>query len=142
MLGRKGLPGARRDGGRRGAAPGWRHCLITLIRFNFIAARKNAALFYSSPTVHYYFFVYFLCISECLLCGCVQFGVVFFFPSLHKSGPEPCSAKGSSAAFLDAFQCGGILVLTRSSLFLEAGTLKLQLFIFGCATQAKCSLKW
>lgn len=79
MLGRKGLPGARRDGGRRGAAPGWRHRLITLIRFNFIAAGKNAALFYSSPTVHYYFFVYFLCISECLLCGCVQFGVVFFF---------------------------------------------------------------
>lgn len=107
MLGRKGLRGARRDGGRRGAAPGWRHRLITLIRFNFIAARKNAALFYSSPTVHYYFFVYFLCISECLLCGCVQFGVGFFFLHCTRVVPSPALPKAAQQLFLTLFSVVG-----------------------------------
>lgn len=62
-------------------------------------------------------------------------------PSLSR-GPEPCPAGGSSAALLDAFQCDGMLVLTRwSSVFLVAGTLKFQLFIFSCVIQPKFSLQ-
>lgn len=53
----------------------------------------------------------------------------------------PCPARGSSAAFPDAFECDGMLVLTRwSSVFLLADTLKFQLFLFSCVIQPKFSL--